>query len=224
MKLKLWQFPYSPFCIPVIRVLDAARVDYESIEIPSWDKSAVIELTQGAYYQVPAIQHGDAIVYESGDDTQDLPRYLDRTFLGGKLFPEKCDGLQSILNRYLENDVEGVTFKLNDAKRIPLMENLVGKTMLIRHKERKFGRGCVQRWARKEKELLADLADVLAPVESALKHSRYLLSGHAPVYADFLLYGMLGNLTYGGLNEIPSRLPSVQRHYLEMAEFSFQKT
>ena len=58
------------------------------------------------------------------------------------LFPKDIDGRQLILSRYIENDLEMVGFKVNDAYVIPTRP-LIERATLIRHKERKFGRGGV---------------------------------------------------------------------------------
>ena len=41
-----------------------------------------------------------------------MARYLDRTWAGGRLFPEALEGLQSLLIPHIEGEIEGVTFKL----------------------------------------------------------------------------------------------------------------
>jgi hypothetical protein len=44
-----------------------------------------------------------------------------------------------IVNRYLENEVENVTFKVCDAALIPAIADVVERALIVRHKERKFG-------------------------------------------------------------------------------------
>ena len=104
----------------------------------------ILKLTNGSYYQVPVIQFEDRIVYESGPDTLDVARFVDEEFGQNKLFPKKFEGLQQIIVPYIENDVEGTTFKILDSYSLIIFEDVRARGMMIRHKERKFGRGCVE--------------------------------------------------------------------------------
>jgi hypothetical protein len=47
-----------------------------------------------------------------------------------------------VLLEHIENELEGLTFKLCDINYLPAIENLVKRTMVNRHKERRSGRGC----------------------------------------------------------------------------------
>jgi hypothetical protein len=75
------------------------------------ERGEILKLTNGSYYQVPVIQFEDRIVYESGTDTLDVARFVDKEFGQDKLFPKKFEGLQQIIVPYIENDVEGTTFQ-----------------------------------------------------------------------------------------------------------------
>lgn len=220
MSLFLYDLPHSPYCIPVKRILDAAGVTYEVIDVPNWDRAKVIELTQGAYYQVPALKHGDRVIYETGADTQDVARYLDATFAGGRLFPAKYAGLQDILVDYLDNEVEGATFRATDVFYVPSVTDLVARTMLIRHKERKFGKGCVDQWRQQIDQLRAGAATHFARFDAMVQEKPFLL-GDQPVYADFLLYGIIGNYTWKGWNSLPTELTALGAWRARMSGFKF---
>lgn len=69
------------------------------------------------------------------DFGQEVAHYVDRRYRL-HLFPKALDGLQLILSRYIENDLESVGFKVNDTYVVPTRP-LIERTMLIRHKERK---------------------------------------------------------------------------------------
>jgi glutathione S-transferase len=162
-RLKVYQFAHSPFCIAVIQALRAGGIEPELVHVPNADRSELIRLTNGAYYQVPVLADGERLVYESGPDSQDVAAYIDEHYLGGRLFPAPTRGWQWIVNRYLEHEVEDVTFKVCDAFIIPAIPDVVERTLLIRHKERKFGPGCVERWGRERASLIAEAARLLAP-------------------------------------------------------------
>jgi glutathione S-transferase len=87
---------------------------------------------------------------------------------------------------------------------VPRAEQLA----FLRHKERKFGRGCLDQWRRDQKSLLAELTRRLIPYERMLLSQPFLL-GDRPRFVDFDLYGMLGNFLYSGhyrLSTIHNRL------------------
>ena len=73
--------------------------------------------------------------------------------------------------------------------------------MTIRHKERRFGRGCIEQWTRDAAAIRTELDALLARCEATLRHYPFLL-GPAPVYADFALFGVLGNLCHHGWNQL----------------------
>ena len=73
--------------------------------------------------------------------------------------------------RYIENEVEGVCFRLNDIywqEFVPQEEQLA----FLRHKERKFGRGCIDQWRGSRKICWPELEQRLVPFEEMLMESR----------------------------------------------------
>ena len=208
MKTILHELRHSPFCIPIAQALRAAGVAFESREVPNWDRSELLRLTGGAYYSVPLLQHGEQLVFESGGDTQDVAQYVDRTWFGGRLFPEAIEAAHQCVIEFLENEVEARTFKLVDIHWIPAVPDIAHRGMVIRHKERKFGRGCVDAWRRDAAAIRAELDRLLVRFETTLRHQQFLF-GTAPVYADFLLFGVLGNLTFNDWNRLSSEQSSI---------------
>jgi glutathione S-transferase len=213
-KVQLLQMAHSPFCIPVSQILTVCGAEFTTREVSNADRSEILRLTNGAYYQVPILIHGGQIVFESGPATQDVARYLDQKFAGGRLFPEHLAGLQAIVIDYLENEVEGVTFRLVDPAYLDSIPDVAERGLIIRHKERKFGRGCVEAWRQDAASLRAEADRMLERFELTLRHSPFHFS-NAPVYSDFLLFGILGNLTYNGWNQLD---PEKQRALLRWQE------
>ena len=199
--IELIQFPWSPFCIVQRRILEFSGAPFKITNIPSTDRALVWRLTKQRYYDVPIIRDGQSVIFEVSDDSQVIAKYLDSKLQLG-LFPRDLEGVQSILWRYIENEVEGPCFRLNDIhwrKIVPLADQLP----FLRHKERKFGRGCFDRWRAQQKELLAQLEQRLLPCEEMLLHQPFLL-GQQPRFVDFDLYGMLGNFLYSGHYRLPA--------------------
>jgi glutathione S-transferase len=198
--IELIQFPFSPFCIPARRILEYSGVKFKIVNVPPQERDLVWKLTRQRYYGVPVIRDGAAVIFDDTDDQQIVAKYLDGK-LGLGLFPAECEGLQSLLWRHIENEIEGATFRLND---IYYRENLPARQQLqyLRFKERKFGRGCIDQWRAQKADWLKKLEGALIPYEQMLAHSPYLL-GQRPLFVDFDLFGMLENFLYSGHHALP---------------------
>ncbi len=220
MALTIHQFDYSPYCIPITAALKALGVSFRAVEVRMHRRAGIIKLTGGRYYQVPVLQNGSDIVFESGPDTLDVARYVDRVFAGGRLFPAALEGLQRVIVGHIENDVEAVTFKLADPRRIARIEDVVERTENVRHKERRFGRGCVDAWRREAPALRRQAEALLEPFDLMAQNSPFLL-GSEPVYADFALLGIVGNITHGGYVSLPRRLAALGRWRARLEKWTY---
>jgi glutathione S-transferase len=221
MSLTIYQMPHSPYCIPLTRALDALGLGYEVVNITPHTREEVIRASDGKYYQVPMLDHDGALVMESSGESIDVPRYVDSVFAGGLLFPAAIEGAHLALVETIENDFELAGFVLMDPMYIDSIGDVVARTMIIRHKERKFGRGCVEDWRTRHDELFARFVALLGPCERTLGEQRFLFGNEAPVYADLALFGVLENVTYKEWNILPEELVNVLRWREEMREFRF---
>jgi len=205
--IELIQFPFSPFCLPTRRILEFSGTKFKIINVSPQERSLVWRLTQQKYYGVPVIRDGKNIVFDDTDDQQIVAKYLDQKLELG-LFPAEREGVQYLLWRDIENEVEGATFRLND---IYYQENLPAADRLqyLRFKERKFGRGCIDQWRVDQKVWLKKLEAALAPFEQMLAHLEFLL-GERPLFVDFDLFGMLENFLFSGHYQLPKSLPNVR--------------
>ncbi len=217
--IELIQFPWSPFCIVQRRILEFSGAKFKIINVPNGDRSLVWRLTRERYYAVPIIRDGKAVIFEVSEDSQVIAKYID-TKCGLGLFPWDLEGVQSILWRHIENDIESVAFKLNDIywkELVPAEDRL----RFLRHKERKFGRECLDQWRLEKKQMLAQLEHRLIPFEEMLLHKPFLLD-QRPRFVDFDLYGMLGNFLYSGHYRLPPRHAQLKQWYGRMAEIKFK--
>jgi len=211
--IELIQFPWSPFCIVQRRILEYARARFRIVNIPNGDRSLVWRLTRRRYYGVPIIRDGKTVVFETDDHSQVIAKYLDVKLQLG-LFPRELEGVQSLLWRYFENEVEGFGFKLNDIywrELVPKSDEL----RFLRYKERKFGRGCLDQWRAQQKGLLSGLARALIPCEQMLVGQRFLVD-ERPRFVDFDLYGMLANFLYSGHYKLPAGHTRLKEWYARM--------
>jgi glutathione S-transferase len=136
--LTLIQFPWSPFCVTVRHILERNAIPFRLRDIPYHERVSIIKATNGRGYSVPCVVDGKQAICDVTDFGQEVARYIDRRYTLN-LFPKEFEGIQHILSRYIEHDVEMVGFKINDSYIIPLRP-LVERVMLIRHKNGSSGR------------------------------------------------------------------------------------
>ena len=211
--IELYQFPWSPFCLVVRRMLEYGRVPHRLINVPNGDRTLIWKITRQRYYQVPVIKDGRNVIFETEDTSQVVAKYVNEKFRLG-LFPEELRGVQTILWQWIEDRVEGPGFKLNDI----YFEEMVPKSDrlgFIRHKERKFGRGCLEQWRARQVELLRDFSAALLPFDQMLLTRPFLL-GPRPYFVDFDLYGMISNFLYSGHYEFPTEHPRLHDWYARL--------
>ena len=217
--IELIQFPWSPFCIVQRRILEFSGVPFKITNVPNQERTLVWKLTKQRYYGVPVVRMGKNVIFETSEESQVIAKYLDEELELG-LFPTSWRGVQSVLWGFIESEIEGATFRLND---IYWKENVPAKDQLqfLRFKERKFGRGCIDQWRKDQKTWLKKLEDLLVPFEIILSHQTFLLDDH-PRFVDFDLYGMLENFLYSGHYKLPSRHKEIQKWYTLMAKIKIQ--
>jgi glutathione S-transferase len=205
--IELIQFPFSPYCIPMRRILEFSGEKFKIINVPPQERGLVWKLTKQQYYGVPVIRDGAKIIFDDTDDLQIVAKYLDRK-LKLELFPAEHEGVQSILWRTIDGEIEGSTFRLND---IHYRENTAPSDHLqyLRFKERKFGRGCIDQWRAQKADWLKKLEHSLVPFEQMLAHSEFLLEDR-PLFVDFDLFGMLENFLYSGHYSLAQSLPHIR--------------
>ncbi len=214
--LTLIQFPWSPFCITVRHILERNGIRFRLRNIPYHERASIIRATNGRGHTVPCVVDGKHSVCDATEFGQEVARYVDRRY-ELNLFPNKLEGLQLILSRYVENDLEMVGFKVNDSYVIP-SRPMIERVMLIRHKERKFGRGCVQEWTSHRDYLRGQFEELLQPIDNLLSGSPFLISNR-PLFIDYNLYGVIGNYLYSGKTKLPS-LKHLRRWHRAMTKAS----
>ncbi|HEX4349291.1 MAG TPA: glutathione S-transferase [Verrucomicrobiae bacterium] len=211
--IELIQFPFSPYCIPMRRILEFSGEKFKITNVPPQERGLVWKLTKQHYYGVPVIRDGTKVIFDDTDDQQIVAKYLDRKLKLG-LFPAAREGVQSILWRTIDGEIEGSTFRLND---IYYRENTAPSDHLLylRFKERKFGRGCIDQWREQKHDWLKKLEHSLVPFEQMLAHSEFLLEAR-PLFVDFDLFGMLENFLYSGHYSLRKSQPHIRNWHRRM--------
>jgi glutathione S-transferase len=222
-RLRLYQHAQSPYCIPIELVLRHSGIPYETVDLPYADPTAVIKLTKGAYYQVPVIEDlfNHQVVYDKGPAGDDVPRFLNAMAPLMNLFPDTASGLQRIFLTYIENECEPIGFKVNDAFRDRWLRNDLERGLHRRHKERKFGPGCLEEWTRNATELTERFHAAVQPFEQILGQHPFL-TGERPVYADYALCGVIGNFLFSRATSLPAHYLMLEAWYTKMRAGNFR--
>ncbi|MEO5802187.1 MAG: glutathione S-transferase family protein, partial [Verrucomicrobiota bacterium] len=213
--IELIQFPWSPFCIVQRRILEYGGIPFKITNIPNGERSLIWRMTKERYYQVPVIRDGKNVIFETDENSQVIAKYLNEKFQLG-IFPQEWRGIQAILWQYIENEIEGPCFKLDDIywkEIVPKSDQL----RFLRHKERKFGRDCLDQWRVEQKTLLNQLSEKLIPFEQMLLHRPFLLDAQ-PRFVDFDLFGMLSNFLYSGHYKLPAAHTNLKNWFGKMSK------
>jgi len=218
--LELIQFPWSPFCLPVRRILEFSGVKFKITNVPPQERGRVWKLTKQKYYGVPVVRDGRKVIFDDTDDQQIVAKYLDAKLELG-LFPAEREGVQSLLWRHIESEVEGAAFRLNDSRYREFVKP-AEQLQYLRFKERKFGRGCIDQWRTDQKVWLKKLETALAPFEQTLACSEFLLDAR-PMFVDFLLFGMLENFLFSGYYTLPKSQPNLREWHRCMKSIQIVK-
>jgi ubiquinone/menaquinone biosynthesis C-methylase UbiE/glutathione S-transferase len=216
-RLRLYQYAYSPYCIPIELILQHSEIPYELVNLHVGDPSPVIQLTKGEYYQVPVLEDlfNHEIVFDKSPAGDDVARYIVGLAPLMNLFPQEVSGLQKILVTYVENECEAFSFKVCDAYCDKWLKNDIERGLHRRHKERKFGVGCLEEWARDVNKLIEGFYRVIQPFEQILSDKPFLTGDH-PVYADYVLCGVIGNFLFPGTVSLPSNCLMLEAWYTKM--------
>jgi glutathione S-transferase len=222
-RLRLYQYAHSPYCIALELALRHSGVPYEVVTLPVGDPRQVIELTKAECYHVPVLEDlfSRSVVWDIGPDGDETARYLSDLAPLMNLFPPEVSGLQTILLRYIENDCLDFSFKVADVFRDKWLKNDVERGLHRRHKERKFGAGCMEEWGKNVNALIEGFHKRIQPFEQMLG-SRPFLTGERPVYADYALSGVIGNFLYPGTTSLPANCLMLEAWYTRMRGGNFR--
>ena len=194
MKIALYDWPASPFCMKVRAILDYKRVPYTRIPAMSPKGLRLRKISTPAKY--PALDIDGRLIVDSTDIAHEFER----------LFPEPAilpaEPRQRALCHALEDWADealyfiGLYFQWLDAdgaKMVPLVfgRSLVGRAAYLFFRRRVRRQVLGQGTARKSADhVLADLTRELDAIEGLLSPGPFLL-GDRPFLCDFALLGQL---------------------------------
>jgi ubiquinone/menaquinone biosynthesis C-methylase UbiE/glutathione S-transferase len=223
VRLRLYQYPSSPYCIAIELALKHSGVPYEVVDLPLYEPGRIVELTQGQCYQVPVLEDlfTRRVVYDQGPQGDEVARYLADVAPLMNLFPPEVSGLNQIFTHYIENDCEAFSFKVCDAFRDKWLRTDLERGLHRRHKERKFGPGCLEEWTRTVDDLIDGFYRMIMPFEQVLA-DRPFLTGEQAVFADYALSGVIGNFLFPGTTSLPANCLMLEAWYTKMRAGNFR--
>jgi glutathione S-transferase len=169
---------------------------------------------------VPIIRDGKYVVFEMNDDSQVIAKYLDEKLHLG-LFSGSLEGVQSILWRNIENEIEGAASGLT---------TFTGRKTCPRRSSCNF---CGSRNA--SLAAAASTSGASSKVPGLRNWSRdccrsrrcwrtnSFLLGEEPCFVDFDLFGMLENFLHSGHYELPATYPHIKEWHSRMAGLKIQR-
>ena len=223
VRLRLYQYEYSPFCIPIELALRHSGIAYDIVNLHVGDPTPVIQLTKAEYYQVPVIEDlfNHEVIFDKSPEGNDVPRYVDSLAPLMRLFPDEVAGEHKILLHYIENECEDRSFKVCDAHWDKWIKNDIERGLHRRHKERKYGKGCLDEWLRDIKQLTEAFHACIQPFEKILGQKPFL-TGDRPVYADYALCGVIGNFLFPRVTALPENCLMLEAWYTKMCAGNFR--
>jgi glutathione S-transferase len=184
--MRLLGFSYSPFVAKVRKCLELKGLPFSYVEVPYLDRRELLALTGGSI-QVPVLEDAGTVVSDSARIT---------AWLDAKHAPNlRADPLAVLVEAWADNVLEDTVFRIACPRIEPRLGELFGGREDARAvwrllKERKFGPGCLEAWARETEALNGRAVELLEPVARAVA-SRPFLLGDAPSLADAAVFGQL---------------------------------
>jgi glutathione S-transferase len=216
MALRLYQFAYSPYAAKVRLVLDLKGLAYDLIEVPYMDRTEIVRLTNQVVLPVLADDASGSTV--AIHDSPRITAYLDEHY-PPNLRPSAA---AVVFEQWADSTFEDVAFRIASPRVEPRMTELNGgrtdAAAMYRYiKERKFGAGCIDQWARDTPALTARLRDLAAPLAHTLASQPFLL-GADPTLADAAVWGNLAMLEWTSPGWVGRELPALASWYARLAE------
>jgi glutathione S-transferase len=191
--MKLYRFRYSPYARKVQMVLDLLGKSYDVVEVPYDDRDELATLT-GGYIHVPVlVDERGAVVKDSRVICEHL---LREPAAAEKLSPSPWEGPIWAYADFAEGALEEVLFRIAAPAIRDRWPTPGARALFTLVKERKYGAGCVDDWARGRDALVESAKHLLGPTLRTLSRRPFLF-GPAPTLADAALYGQCKMLSEG---------------------------
>jgi glutathione S-transferase len=176
------------------------------------DRTEVARLTNQVV--LPILTDGETAIH----DSPRITAYLDERY-APNLRPTAA---AVVFEQWADSTFEDVAFRIAS----PMVERRItelnqgradARAMYRYVKERKFGSGCVDQWARDTPALTSRLRDLAAPLARTLEAQPYLL-GADPTLADAAVWGNLAMLEWASPGWVAREMPELAAWYARLAE------
>ena len=208
MAAKLYQFLGSPFCAKVRKILAFKGVEFEAIEVDYLERKEL--LIASGQITVPAVtlDNGETIV-----DSARIAMRLEELYPEPTIFPAGWRGMHLALADYIDNRLEDSIYPVALADELAYYSRQgADRGALWRFiRERKYGKGFVDRTIADEKANWERFRIALAPFEEQLGIAPFL-TGRIGL-ADFALYGQLYYLAFTGELKIPAEMKNLRAFF-----------
>jgi glutathione S-transferase len=208
MAAKLYQFLGSPFCAKVRKLLAFKGVEFEVIEVDYLERKEL--LVASGQITVPAVtlDNGETIV-----DSARIATRLEELYSEPTIFPAGWRGMHVVLADFIDNHLEESVYPVALADELAYYSKQgPDRGALWRFiRERKFGRGFVDRTIADHKASWDRFRSALTPFEEQLGNAPFL-TGRIGL-ADFALYGQLYYLAFTGELKIPSDMKNLRAFF-----------
>jgi glutathione S-transferase len=208
MAAKLYQFLGSPFCAKVRKLLAFKGVEFEVVEVDYLERKEL--LIASGQLTVPAVtlDNGETIV-----DSAQIAMRLEELYPEPTIFPAGWRGMHVVLAYFIDNHLEESVYPVALADELAYYSKQgPDRGALWRFiRERKFGRGFVDRTIADHKASWDRFRSALTPFEEQLGNAPFL-TGRIGL-ADFALYGQLYYLAFTGELKIPSDMKNLRAFF-----------
>jgi len=208
MAAKLYQFLGSPFCAKVRKLLAFKGVEFEVIEVDYLERKEL--LLASGQLTVPAVtlDNGETIV-----DSARIALRLEELYPEPTIFPAGWRGMHLVLADFIDNHLEQSVFPVALADELAYYSREgADRGALWRFiRERKFGKGFVDRVIADQSANWERLRQALAPFEEQLGGVPFL-TGRIGL-ADFALYGQLYYMAFTGELKIPAEMKNLRAFF-----------
>jgi glutathione S-transferase len=185
-RMKLYRFRYSPYARKVQALLDLLGARYDVVEVPYADRNEIATVTGGYIYVPVLIDDAGKVITESRNICEHL---LSSEAASSLLVPPPFEGPIWAYADFVDGPLEDVMFRIGSPAVRHSWPTPGERALYVLVKERKFGAGCVDLWARQRVELLDKAHRLLRPTLSTLGRQAFLF-GSKPTLADAALYGV----------------------------------
>jgi glutathione S-transferase len=208
MAAKLYQFLGSPFCAKVRKLLAFKGVGFEVVEVDYLERKEL--LVASGQITVPAVtlDNGETIV-----DSVRIATRLEELYPEPTIFPAGWRGMHIALADYIDNHLEESVYPVALTDELAYYSKQGPDRGALWHfiRERKFGRGFVDRTIADHNANWERFRRALAPFEEQLGNAPFL-TGRIGL-ADFALYGQLYYLAFTGELKIPADMKNLRAFF-----------